>query len=62
LPGTLGPTLSAYSLIARVDNGPWVSVGEGPTIVKGSGPLYLAYNDEFYGDNAGGFTATVSFG
>ena len=62
LPAALVPTLTAYSLIARVGNGPWVPIGEGPVVVSGTGQLYLAYNDDNYGDNGGGFTATVTFG
>jgi hypothetical protein len=53
------PNLAIYSLIARVGAGPWVFVGTGPTVVSGTGQLYLAYNDDFYGDNGGGFLATI---
>jgi hypothetical protein len=57
----LAPNLVVYSQIARVGSGPWVFVGEGPTVVSGTGQLFLAYNDGAYSDNAGGFVATVTF-
>ncbi|MFC9629356.1 hypothetical protein ACFTY8_08680 [Streptomyces mirabilis] len=54
------PGVPAWSLVARIGNGPWHYIGEGPTTLVGSGELYLAVNDEFNSDNSGSFTATIT--
>lgn len=57
------PLLPGYpdgELVAKVGDGPWVAVGSGPTEVSGSGRLLLAYNDDIYRDNSGGYTVTLS--
>ncbi|MGW1027303.1 hypothetical protein ACWD4J_27035 [Streptomyces sp. NPDC002577] len=54
------PDVPAWSLIARIGNGPWHYIGAGPTTLVGSGELYLAVNDNFNSDNSGSFTATIT--
>jgi hypothetical protein len=56
-----GPGLSIGSLIGRIGTGPVFVVGVGPTTVSGDGTLYLAFNDGWYNDNSGFFTATISY-
>ena len=55
------PGAPAFGLVARVGTGPWVQVGSGPTTLTGSGVLVFAVNDDLFVDNAGSFTATVSY-
>jgi hypothetical protein len=55
------PGAPAYGLVGRVGTGQWVQVGSGPTQLSGRGELVFAVNDDFYGDNTGSFTATVSY-
>ncbi|MEV6022222.1 hypothetical protein [Streptomyces sp. NPDC052036] len=50
----------SWSLIGRIGNGPWQYIGTGPTTLVGRGELFLAVNDDFYSDNSGFFTATVT--
>jgi hypothetical protein len=59
--GFLLPGAPAYGLVGRVGTGPWVQVGSGPTTLSGEGVLVFAVNDDLFGDNTGGFTATVSY-
>ena len=54
------PTLTYWSLIARIGDGPWQEVGSGPTTVVGTGELYLDVDDDGYADNSGSWTATVT--
>ncbi len=54
------PTLTYWSLIARIGDGPWREVGSGPTTVLGTGELYLGVDDDGYDDNSGNWTATVT--
>lgn len=54
------PTLTYWSLIARIGDGPWEEVGSGPTTVVGTGELYLGVDDDGYDDNSGDWTATVT--
>ncbi len=57
----LAPGLPIMSLIARVGtSGPWTFIGAGPTTLSGTGDIYFAVNDNYFPDNAGGFTATIS--
>lgn len=51
----------SYSLVGEAGDGPVTFVGTGPTKVRGPGELRLQYNDASgaYGDNDGGFTATI---
>lgn len=49
-------------LIARIGGGTWFGVGTGTTFTAGSnGYIYLAYNDSIYSDNAGSYSATVTY-
>ena len=59
--GFLQPAAPAYGLVGRVGNGPWTHVGTGPTKLSGAGDLVFAFNDDFYVDNVGSFTLTVSY-
>jgi hypothetical protein len=53
----------AGALIARIDNGAPTLVGAQRTFVASeNGRLYLAVNDDFFGDNTGEYRATVSVG
>jgi hypothetical protein len=54
------PTLTFWSLIARIGDGPWQEVGSGPTAILGTGEVYLADDDDGYPDNSGQWTATVT--
>ncbi|MEU6218775.1 hypothetical protein ABZ845_14830 [Streptomyces sp. NPDC047022] len=49
-----------WSLMGRVGDGPWRYIGAGPTVLPGDGELYLAVDDDRYGDNSGVFRAGVS--
>jgi len=53
------PSLTAFSLIGRVGTGPVLQLGSATHTVAGSGVLMLAYNDNLYSDNTGGYTVTV---
>lgn len=57
----LAPAINLFALIARIGAGPWIKIGVGPTVINGSGQLYLAYNDltSAYGDNGGGFNVSI---
>lgn len=59
----IAPSLPPLSLIGQVGSGTPFEVGTGPTVVTGSGPLLLAYNDcaTQFGDNAGTFTVTATY-
>ena len=59
--GFVLPGAPAWGLVGRVGTGPWVQVGSGPTLLSGSGDLVFAANDDLFSDNAGSFTATVSY-
>ncbi|HTT31570.1 MAG TPA: hypothetical protein VMG37_24370 [Solirubrobacteraceae bacterium] len=54
------PTLTYWSLIARIGNGPWQEVGSGPTTIFGTGEVFLGVDDDGYTDNSGQWTATVN--
>lgn len=58
--GFVLPGAPAYGLVGRVGDGPWVQVGSGPTQLSGSGDLVFAVNDDYFRDNSGYFTVTVS--
>lgn len=57
----LAPT-RASALIGRVGTGEWTYVGNGPTVLTGTGDVRLAYNDApgFFGDNSGGYAAVLT--
>jgi hypothetical protein len=57
----LAPWARMWSLIGRVGSGPWQFVGVGPTLLTGVGEVSFAFNDDFFGDNEGGWTVTVGF-
>lgn len=59
--GFVLPGAPAYGLVGRVGDGPWVQVGSGPTKLSGSGDLVFAVNDDWYPDNTGSFTVTVTY-
>lgn len=59
--GFVLPGAPAFGLVARVGTGPWVEIGSGPTTLSGNGVLVFAVNDDFFVDNVGSFTATVSY-
>lgn len=59
--GFVLPGAPAWGLVGRVGSGPWIQVGSGPTTLSGSGDLVFAVNDDLFSDNAGSFTATVSY-
>jgi hypothetical protein len=59
--GFVLPGAPAYGLVGRVGDGPWVQVGSGPTNVSGSGDLVFAVNDDWFPDNTGSFTVTVTY-
>lgn len=54
------PGLKAYSLVGSIDGGTPFFIGSGPIVVTGQGELSLAYNDNIFTDNDGGFTVTVT--
>ena len=56
-----GPRLPVASLIGRIGAGLPFLVGVGPTTVTGVGTLYLAFNDGWYQDNRGSYTATIAW-
>ena len=62
LGGFLQPEAPAHGLLARVGSGKWTHVGNGPIKLSGKGNLVFAFNDNWYPDNVGGFTVTVSYG
>ena len=58
----LAPGLQGIALLARIGNGTWQLVGEGPTVLQAGpdgGLLQFAVNDSSYNDNAGLFTVTI---
>lgn len=59
--GFVLPGAPAWGLVARVGSGSWVQVGTGPKTLTGTGELVFAVNDDLFADNAGSFTATVSY-
>jgi Ca2+-binding EF-hand superfamily protein len=57
------PNASAGALIARINNGAPMLVGNRRTIMANdSGRLFLSVNDDFFPDNVGEFRATVTVG
>lgn len=60
-PDFLAPGVPAHSLVGRVGDAAPIFVGSGPTTVSGVGELSLAFNDNVFHDNAGGYTATISY-
>lgn len=65
LPGPGGslfpaPGLRSFSLVARIAEGDPVFIGSGPVVLRGTGVLYLAFNDEISWDNLGGFMVTIT--
>lgn len=57
----LVPGLPKMSLVAKIGDGEPVFVGSGPITLEGTGELYLGFNDDYCGDNSGGFTAKISY-
>jgi|GEM_PF-3583325 len=58
-PTYLAPGLERYSLVGKIADNPPFQVGSnyrGKSVYAGA--LYLAYNDEFYPDNSGGYNVT----
>ena len=58
--GFVLPGAPAWGLVGRVGNGPWVQVGSGPTTLSGTGTLVFSANDDYFWDNGGSFTVTVT--
>ena len=57
----LGPGLTCYSLIGRVGNGSAFEVGAGTFFVAlSSGELNLSVDDNYFPDNRGAWTATIT--
>jgi hypothetical protein len=57
----LGPGLACWSLIGRVGNSPAFEVGTGTSFIAiGSGELNLSVNDNYFPDNSGAWTATIT--
>jgi hypothetical protein len=50
------------ALLYKVDSGPWLVAGAGPTTITAppSGELYLAYNDNAFSDNYGDYTVAIT--
>jgi hypothetical protein len=59
--GFVLPGAPAWGLVGRVGSGLWVQVGSGPTTLSGTGDLVFAMNDDWFSDNTGSFTVTVSY-
>lgn len=50
-----------YSLVGRIDTGPWFFIGEEQDIIADrDGILYLGMNDDWWNDNSGSLNATVA--
>lgn len=62
VPGALLPGASAFSLIGKIGvGGAWFAIGSNYTFTAGStGTLYLAMNDDMFGDNSGTLDTTVT--
>ena len=57
----LGPGLTCRSLIGRVGNSPAFEVGTGTSFIAlGSGELNLSVDDNYFPDNSGAWTATIT--
>jgi hypothetical protein len=59
--GFVLPGAPAWGLVGRVGSGSWVQIGSGPTTLSGTGSVQFAANDDFFADNAGGFSVTLSY-
>lgn len=55
----LGPGLPAFSLVGEVAGGSPFEVGSSD-VISGDGPISLGYNDNYFGDNSGGYTVTLT--
>lgn len=60
-PGAPAPSLLAGALIGRVGNGTPFAIGDqtGPLPMPADGQLFLAVNDDEFGDNQGAFIVTL---
>jgi hypothetical protein len=58
--GFVLPGAPAWGLVGRVGDGPWTHIGSGPTTLSGSGLLVFAVNDDYFDDNIGSLSATVT--
>jgi hypothetical protein len=57
----LGPGLTCWSLIGRVGNSPAFEVGTGTSFIAiSSGELNLSVDDNYFPDNRGAWTATIT--
>jgi hypothetical protein len=59
--GFVLPGAPAYGLVARIGTGSWMQVGTGPVRIRGTGDLVFAFNDDWFPDNTGSFTVTVTY-
>jgi hypothetical protein len=57
----VGPDGDPLGLVARVGDGDWTPVGNGPTQVTGTGELVLAVNDSLLTGFTGGFLAITAY-
>lgn len=59
--GFLVPNVPCWSLVGRIGNNPAFEVGSGTSFMATStGYLYLAADDDFYLDNSGAWTVTIT--
>lgn len=57
----LVPGVACWSLVGRIGGGPAFEIGSGASFTApASGELYLAVNDDFYLDNSGAWTVTIT--
>lgn len=57
----LAPGLTCWSLVGRIGSNPAFEVGTGTSfIATSSGELNLSVNDNYFPDNRGSFTATIT--
>jgi hypothetical protein len=69
-PGALVPSSPWGCLIARVGSGTWRCIGAGPTVLTGTGEVFLGVNDGLsdghggggYADNSGAFAVRLAVG
>lgn len=57
----LAPGLTCWSLVGRIGGGPAFEVGDGTSfIATSSGELNLSVNDNYFSDNSGAWTVTIT--
>src|ERR1700730_19012487 len=59
----LADGLTCWSLIGRIGDNPAFEVGDGTSFTAtSSGELFLSVDDNYFPDNSGAWTATITFG